>query len=93
MKTFMFNIMLAALTAGLATAGGGYRGGCANSNSKACRDAREAFADHHGGAYPRQYDQWHAYNNNRNYWNEYEERGHERRHEEHREHHEHHDHE
>ena len=88
MKTLIFTVMLAALTAGFAQAGGyGYQS-CANSNSKACRDARDAFARHHGGAYPQQY-QNHAYNNynnynNRGYWNDRDEdRGHERRHEHH----------
>jgi hypothetical protein len=28
---------------------------CANRNTKGCRDAREAFAKHHGGMYPNQY--------------------------------------
>jgi hypothetical protein len=88
MKTLIFTVMLAALTAGFAQAGGyGYQS-CANNNSKACRDARDAFARHHGGAYPEQY-QNHAYNNynnynNNRYWNDRDEdRGHERRHEHH----------
>ena len=96
MKIFIFTIMLAALTAGLAKAGGGYGyQTCANSNSKACRDARDAFANHHGGAYPQQFRENHAYNNNnRGYWNERDqERSHEERHEQHREHHDRHDHE
>ena len=93
MKVLMFTIVLAALTAGMATAGGGYGygyQGCANNNSRACRDARDAFARHHGGNYPRQY-QNHAYNNGGRYWNDGEGERHHERHERH-EHHEHHDH-
>jgi len=89
MKTLIFTVMLAALTAGFAQAGGyGYQS-CANSNSKACRDARDAFARHHGGAYPQQYqnhayNNYNNYNNNRGYWNDHDgDRGHERRHEHH----------
>jgi len=56
MKTFVFAILLAALSAGLATSGyaQGYSA-CANNNSKACVDARNAFARHHGGVYPGEY--------------------------------------
>ncbi len=64
MKIFLFTIFLAALTAGLAGAGGGYNNtysyhACANSNSKECRDARDAFAGHHNGLDPEQWNnQW-----------------------------------
>ena len=64
MKIFLFTIMLAALSAGLAMAGGGYNscaavGACAYNNSKDCRDARNAFAEHHNGLYPEQWcNQW-----------------------------------
>ena len=56
MKTFLFAITLAALSAGLA--GTGYAqaySACVGNNSKACTDARNAFAEHHGGVYPEQY--------------------------------------
>ena len=56
MKTVLFTILLAALSAGLA--GSGYAQGysaCAHNNSKACVDARNAFARHHGGVIPGQY--------------------------------------
>jgi hypothetical protein len=70
MKVFLFTILLAALTAGLTRAGGGYNyGGCANNNSKACRDARNAFAEHHSGQYPEQWNQeW--YQGQRGRWKE-----------------------
>lgn len=57
MKTFVLTILLTALTSGIACASG-YRN-CANNNSKACSDARAAFAEHHNGQYPeRWYNQW-----------------------------------
>jgi len=90
----MFTIMLAALTAGMATANAYEYGNCINNNSKACQDARNAFAEHHGGMYPQQY-QNHAYNNgyyNGGRFSNYGsgERHHWRRHHEnHREHHDH----
>lgn len=60
MKTFLIAIVLTVLTSGLARAGGGYNQrysyrSCAHSNTKECRDARDAFARHHNGIYP---DQW-----------------------------------
>src|ERR1700730_12521690 len=72
MKTVLFAILLAALTAGFARTGYaqpyGY-GGCANNNSKACRDARNAFAEHHNGLYPNQwYNQW--YQGRQGRWNQ-----------------------
>ena len=43
MKTFVLTVLLATLSGGIASAAPyGYRN-CANNNSKACRDAREAF--------------------------------------------------
>jgi hypothetical protein len=83
MKTLMFTVMLAALTAGLATAGGYGNRSCVNNNSKACRDARDAFASHHGGVYPRQYQNhaYNTYNNNHGYWNDRDgDRHHEKHH-------------
>lgn len=79
MKIFFFTILLAGLTAGLASAGGGYNQPyshrrCANNNSKACQDARKAFAEHHNGIYPDQYfNQWYQgqqgrWNQNGNNW-------------------------
>jgi hypothetical protein len=55
MKTFLFAITLAALSAGLAGTSYAQFGACAHSNSKACIDAKNAFAEHHGGVYPEQY--------------------------------------
>ena len=67
MKVFVLTILLAALSAGI-----GYAqpyGACVNNNSKACVDARNAFARHHGGVYPQQYyNQWYAGNQGR--WNQ-----------------------
>jgi len=75
MKIVFFTIVLAALTAGLARAGGGYNqpctgySACANNNSKECRDARNAFAEHHNGMYPEQWcDQY--YQGQRGRWNQ-----------------------
>jgi len=64
MKIFLFVMLLGALTAGLARAQFGYNqtckvGACAYINSKECRDARDAFAEHHNGLYPEQWcNQW-----------------------------------
>ncbi len=67
MKILMFTVMLAALTAGMASAGYDYHG-CANNNSRACTDARNAFASHHGGVYPEQYSQNHHHYKH-HFWN------------------------
>ena len=74
MKIIAFVILLAALIVGLAGASYaqpyGYPG-CLNNNSKACRDARNAFAEHHNGLYPRQwYNQ--RYQSRQGRWNQYE---------------------
>ena len=58
MKIFLFALMLAALTAGLARAGWD-NSACADRNGRACTDARNAFAEHHGGMFPEQYAQNH----------------------------------
>jgi hypothetical protein len=74
MKIFVLTIVLAALTAGLATAGGSYGqsykySACANNNSKECRDARDAFARHHNGQYPEQWNnEW--YQGQQGRWNQ-----------------------
>jgi hypothetical protein len=92
MKVFVLTIMLAAMSTGLAMAGGGY-GSCVGNNSKACRDARDAFASHHGGMFPGQYRYNHPYYNRdayqRGYWNG--ERAEEREEHEHHHHEHHHD--
>jgi hypothetical protein len=92
MKTFALTIMLSALSAGVAMAGSGYgygNGSCVGNYSRACRDARNAFASHHGGLFPEQYRGNRPYYNHgayeRGYWNG--ERAEER--EEHHEHHRH----
>jgi hypothetical protein len=70
MKIFLLTIALAALTGGLATANSGYKySACANSNSKACRDDRAAFAKHHNGLSPEQWNnQW--YQGQQGRWNQ-----------------------
>ena len=69
MKKVLFTILLAAVSAAVANTG--YAQGfsaCANSNSKACIDARNAFAEHHGGVMPEQYyNNWYAGNQGRWY--------------------------
>ena len=74
MKIFVFAFALAALTAGFAPQSSAYDA-CAGNNSPACVNARNAFAEHHGGAMPSQVEN-RAYNNrayynnnNRGYYN------------------------
>jgi hypothetical protein len=58
MKKFVLAFSLAALTAGFGFAGTSYAqyyGNCVGNNSQHCIDARNAFAEHHGGVYPEQY--------------------------------------
>lgn len=60
MKIFLFTILLVALTSGLARTAGAERypyRSCAHSNTKECRDARDAFARHHNGLTPEQWYQ------------------------------------
>ena len=58
MKTFLLTILLSAVTAALAgtahAQGYPYRN-CQHNNSKACQDARKAFAEHHNGLSPEQW--------------------------------------
>src|SRR5579863_717800 len=58
-KVFVFTVMLAALSVGVASAAGYDYSRCANNNSKACTDARNAYAEHHGGVFPQQYAKRH----------------------------------
>src|SRR5579862_1561382 len=53
MKAFLLAVALTALSAGVASAAPWSR--CFDNNSKACTDARNAFAEHHGGLFPEQY--------------------------------------
>ncbi len=57
MKKFLLALSLAALTAGFAGTSYAqfYEGNCVGNNSKHCVDARNAFAEHHGGVMPGQY--------------------------------------
>jgi hypothetical protein len=71
MKVFLFTGLLTAATAGMALAGGGWHpykpGSCYHNNSKHCVDARNAFAEHHNGMFPEQWDsQW--YQGHRGRW-------------------------
>jgi hypothetical protein len=59
MKTFVLTVLLTAMTGGLAAAAGYDYSNCAHNNSKACSDARAAFAEHHNGQQPENYyNQW-----------------------------------
>jgi hypothetical protein len=61
MKIFLFAALLTAASAGVALAQGWhpYDRSCVGNNSKQCVDARNAFAEHHNGMYPEQWDnQW-----------------------------------
>jgi len=51
MRIFLLTLLFATLTGGFADAGYNYSS-CANNNSKACVDARNAFAEHHNGQFP-----------------------------------------
>ena len=57
MKTFLAAITFAALSAGLAGVSFAQQpySACAGRNTPACVDARNAFAEHHGGVFPEQY--------------------------------------
>ena len=53
MKKFLLALSLAALTAGFAGTSYAFNySSCANNNSQHCVDARNAFAEHHGGQCP-----------------------------------------
>jgi hypothetical protein len=64
MKKILLSLLLGAMTIGIGGSSAQAFWGrhhCADSNSKACRDAREAFAKHHNGVYPGQYyNEWYA---------------------------------
>jgi len=66
MKVFVLTLVFTALTAGLSYA---QYGACVGNNSKACVDARNAFAEHHGGVYPQQYYN-HYYQGNPGRWSQ-----------------------
>ena len=66
MKTFALTVLVTLASAGLASAqmgnpvAGNFPNGkfhsCAHNNSKHCQDARKAFAEHHNGMSPEQWD-------------------------------------
>jgi hypothetical protein len=74
MKIFLLTILLATMTGGAAMAAPYGYSSCANNNSKPCRDARDAFARHHNGLMPEQYNNsWYQgqqgrWNQNGNNW-------------------------
>jgi hypothetical protein len=69
MKTFLLALSLVALTAGLTGTSYAFNyGSCVNNNSKHCVEARNAFAEHHGGQDPSQYYN-HWYQGNQGRWN------------------------
>jgi len=55
MKKLLLSLVFVAFTGGIAAAA--QPGGCIGRNNKACVDARNAYAEHHGGVYPGQYYQ------------------------------------
>ena len=66
MKKLLLSLAFVAFTSTIAAAQ--VAGGCYGNNSKACVDARNAFAEHHGGMYPGDYFQggqgrWMQYGN------------------------------
>jgi len=69
MKIFLLTIALAALTGGLAQADRYNYSSCANSNSRACQDDRAAFARHHNGQTPNQWNN-HWYQGQRGRWSQ-----------------------
>jgi hypothetical protein len=65
MKAFLLAVALTALSVGVASAQPWSR--CFENNSPACTNARNAFAEHHGGLFPEQYyNGW--YNGGRGRW-------------------------
>ncbi len=69
MKLFLLTVVLATLTGGLAEASTYKYSACTNNNSKACTDARAAYAEHHNGKTPEQVNQ-HWYQGQRGHWNQ-----------------------
>jgi hypothetical protein len=69
MKIFLLTIALTTLTGGLALANSYNYSACANSNSKACQNDRAAFAEHHGGKSPEQYNN-HWYQGKQGRWSQ-----------------------
>ena len=69
MKIFLLTIALTAFTGGLALANSYNYSACAHSNSKACRDDRAAFARHHNGLSPEQYNN-HWYQGQQGRWSQ-----------------------
>ena len=69
-KMLVFAMVLATLSAGFASSASAYDA-CAGNNSRACTDARNAYAEHHGGTFPGQaYGNYRGgYNYNRGNWN------------------------
>ncbi len=57
MKIFLLTLALTALTGGYAMANNYQQThSCENVNTKACRDARAAYAEHHNGQSPEQFN-------------------------------------
>ena len=69
MKIFLLTLALSAFTGGLAMAHSYNYSGCANSNSRACQNDRAAFAEHHSGQSPEQWNNsW--YQGQQGRWNQ-----------------------
>ena len=69
MKVFLLTIALTAFTGGLALANEYNYSACANSKSRACQNARAAFAEHHNGQAPEQYNN-HWYQGRQGRWSQ-----------------------
>jgi 5-methylcytosine-specific restriction endonuclease McrA len=70
MKIFLLTLALSAFTGGLAMANNyDYNHACASSNSRACRDARAAYAEHHNGQSPEQWNN-HWYQGQQGRWSQ-----------------------
>ena len=68
MKKLFSLVVLTAISFGIAGSSFAQGYGCMGNNSKPCQDARRAFAEHHGGAFPEQYyNSWYGGNQGRWY--------------------------
>src|ERR1700693_1371527 len=67
-KTLISAIVLAAVSFGTVGSSLAQGYGCMGNNSPACVNARNAFAEHHGGVFPEQYyNSWYGGNQGRWY--------------------------
>ena len=69
MKIFLLTLALSAFAGGLAMAHSYNYAGCANSNSRTCQNDRAAFAEHHNGQSPEQWNS-HWYQGQQGRWSQ-----------------------